>query len=268
VTARSKPDGDQWNPWAQPAFVATYERWADPHSTELARIALDTTGIEPGSRVLDVGSGVGGLAVLAAERKCSVLAFDSSALMVQRTNARLTGFADARAVQMDARAFDLDDDSFDAAFAVFSVTLIPCRDAALREMVRVVRPGGIVCLINWATPHGHPMFEIVRQAMAQLDVLPPGGTDRQIAPLEEGELLEAGCVDVSVEPIGVPARLPAPSDFFAELSPIFQTIPGFSDLQPSQLAEVESLIAHRVDRGGRWNWNLEAALGIGHVATT
>ena len=265
MSTQLSPDSEQWDAWADPTLVATYERWADPHSAELAQIAFDHAGLETGARVLDVGTGVGGFAVLAAERKCSVLAFDSSALMVQRTNTRLTGFADARAVQMDARVFDLDDDSFDAAFAIFSVSLMSHRDASLREMVRVVRPGGIICLVHWATQYGHPMFKIVLEAMEQLDLLPPGGMGHAIVPLEDDHMLAAGCVDVSVEPIGMPARLPSSSTFLEELGPIFQVIPGFSDLQPTQLAALRSLITHKVGHDGSPNWNLEAILGIGRI---
>ena len=251
------------NPWADPAFVETYERWGDPTTAILAQIALDRTGIAAGSRVLDVGTGVGALAVQAAERQCAVLAFDSSAPMVELADRRLAGFPDARAVEMDARAFDLDDDSFDAAFAVFSVSLMPHRDASLREMVRVVRPGGIVCVVNWATRFGSPMFEVVAQAMEELGLFPADGMDNQIAPLEEGQLLEAGCVTASIEPIGAPAEMPAPTRFLDELSAFLRAIPGFSSLQPAQLIDLRSLIAQKVTHGGPWN--LEATLGIGHV---
>jgi ubiquinone/menaquinone biosynthesis C-methylase UbiE len=271
VTTLFSPDGEQVhahkNPWEDPAFVATYERWADPHTTELAQIAFARTRIERGSRVLDVGTGIGALAAVAAERGCSVLAFDSSTRMVQRANHRLLGFPDARATQMDARAFDLDDHSFDAAFAIFSVTLMPHRDASLREMVRVVRPGGIVCLINWATPYGHPMFKIVTEAMEQLDLLAPGGMGSGIDPLNADHLLKAGCVDVSVEPIELPAKLPAPTDFLSELGPLFLAIPGFSALRRTQRANLESLVTHKVTHGSPLNWNLETTLGIGYVPT-
>ena len=268
MTTESNPGAAQnlWNPWADPAFVEAYERWIDPTTANLAQIALDRTGIETGSRVLDVGTGAGSLAVYAAERGCSVVAFDSSAPMVERANRRLAGFSDASAVQMDARAFDLDDDSFDAVFAIFSVTLMPHRDASLREMVRVVRPGRIVCVVNWATRYGSPVFEIVVDAMEQLDLLPAGGMGHQIAPLEEGHLLQAGCVDVSVEPIGSPGQMPAPTEFLKELSPLFRgVIPGFADLQPAELADLGSLIADKVTHDGPWD--LEGTLGIGHAPT-
>jgi ubiquinone/menaquinone biosynthesis C-methylase UbiE len=193
----------------------------------VARIAFDRTGIEAGKRVLDVGTGLGALAVRAAEHQCSVLAFDSSDLMVERANHRLAGFSDARAVKMNARTFDLDDDSFDAAYALFSVTLMPHRDTSLREMVRVVRPGGIVCLVDFATGY-------------------------------------AGCVDISVESVEAPAQLPVPTEFFDELGAFFvRGLPGFSDLQPAQRADLQSLVAGEVARGGPWN--VECTLGIGHV---
>jgi ubiquinone/menaquinone biosynthesis C-methylase UbiE len=266
LTTQPRHVSEPLNPWAEPAFVTTYERWADPQSTKLAKVAFDKTGVEPGSRILDVGTGVGGLAVLAAERECSVVAVDSSDLMVQRTNTRLAPFGDAHAIQMNARALDLDDDDFDAAFSVFSVTLMPHRDASLREMVRVVRPGGFVCLVHWATPYGHPIFGIVLDAMEQLELSRPGAMGPPIAPLENSHLVHAGCVDVSITDIKLPATLPAPTSFLDELGPILRVIPGFSALQRIHLANLESLVAHKVTHGGPWT--LEATIGVGHVPTS
>jgi SAM-dependent methyltransferase len=263
VTTDVRPPAGPPNPWADPAFVATYDRWGDRQTAALARIALDRSGVTAGARVLDVGTGLGALAVPAAQRGCSVLAFDLSAPMVEVTARRLAAFPDARAVQMDARSFDLDDDSFDAAFGVLSVSLMPHRDESLREMVRVVRPGGLVCVVNWVTRWGSPVFETVTQAMEQLGLMPASAAGLGIPPLEESHLTDVGCVDISVEPIDAPAEMPSAATFFDEVGPFLTVIPGFAALDAGQRAELQALVTREVTDGGPWI--LQGAIGIGRV---
>ena len=53
---------------------------------------------------------------------------------------------------MDAHALELDDDSFDLTGSQFGVMLVPDQPIALREMVRVTKPGGRVLLIAYGPP--------------------------------------------------------------------------------------------------------------------
>ena len=66
---------------------------------------------------------------------------------------------------MDVTALDLPDSSFDAAVATFLFCVLPdaLQLAALRELGRVVKPGGIIRLLNYVRPHG-----VIRGAIAKL----------------------------------------------------------------------------------------------------
>lgn len=114
--------------------------------------------MQPGERVLDVAAGTGALALEAAAGGARVLATDFSPGMVERLAARLGegGFdqADSEARVMDGQALDLPDGGFDAAFSIFGVMLFPDWEAGLRELHRVVRPGGRVVMATWARAEG------------------------------------------------------------------------------------------------------------------
>jgi len=139
--------------------VANYEALAEPHTSAFARAALDFAGgVSPGERVLDVAAGTGALTLEAAADGAQVLATDFAPGMIERLQARLaeagldkTG-CEARV--MDGQALDLPDDSFDAAFSVFGVILFPDWEQGLRELHRVVRPGGRVVVVTWARAQG------------------------------------------------------------------------------------------------------------------
>lgn len=140
------------------AHVETYERVFEPLTNALAREALDALCLSPGLRLLDVGAGAGGAALLAAGRGARVTAVDASPGMVRRieTRARDEGVAvDART--MDGAALAFPDRSFDAALSVFGIILFPDPVGAMRELARVLVPGGGVALVTWTEPHRYEL---------------------------------------------------------------------------------------------------------------
>jgi len=139
--------------------VASYEALAEPHTRQFARIALDLVGgVQPGERVLDVAAGTGALTLEAAASGARVLATDFSAGMVERLAARLAegGFdhTGSEARVMDGQTLDVSDGAFDAAFSIFGVMLFPDWELGLRELHRVVCPGGRVVVATWARAEG------------------------------------------------------------------------------------------------------------------
>lgn len=104
--------------------------------------------IEPASSwsCLDVGCGPGILTIEAARRMLSAAGADLSAAMVARAEALAAeqGMTNVRFVRTPAEVLPFDDQEFDLAFAASVIFLLPEPVAGLREMVRVVRPGGWV----------------------------------------------------------------------------------------------------------------------------
>jgi ubiquinone/menaquinone biosynthesis C-methylase UbiE len=105
--------------------------------------------LEPalGERVLEVGPGTGYYTLDLAEwvgDEGVLEIFDIQQEMLDHTMAAAAerGWANVRPTQGDARSLPYEDDSFDAAVLVTVLGEIPDQDAALRELERVLKPGG------------------------------------------------------------------------------------------------------------------------------
>jgi SAM-dependent methyltransferase len=107
----------------------------------------------PGARILDVGAGDGNAALACARRGAAVSACDPSGEMVRLGRARCGDRVEWRIG--DAAELPYADASFDAAVSAFGAALAPDAGRAARELVRVVRPGGLVVLAAWV-PRGLP----------------------------------------------------------------------------------------------------------------
>jgi ubiquinone/menaquinone biosynthesis C-methylase UbiE len=103
----------------------------------------------PGERLLEVGPGTGYYSLPVAEwvspgGSLDVLDVQQEMLDHTMRRAREEGIENIAATLADARELPFGDDSFDGAFLVTVLGEIPDQDAALRELRRVVRPGGRV----------------------------------------------------------------------------------------------------------------------------
>jgi cyclopropane fatty-acyl-phospholipid synthase-like methyltransferase len=86
-------------------MAPSYERWADP-TTAWAVVVLERLGLAKGMRVLDVGAGAGGPAVIAAARGCEVVAIDNAPALIRRMRQRLAPFPQSRAETRDLHHLD------------------------------------------------------------------------------------------------------------------------------------------------------------------
>ncbi len=136
------------------AIAAGYDRFVAPGEAPVAHAGLVLAGLAAGDRFLDVAAGPGGLSLPAARLGARVLATDWSPEMVERFTARVReeGLRGAEGRVMDAHALDIEDDTFDVTGSQFGVMLVPDQPTALREMVRVTRPGGRVLVIAYGPP--------------------------------------------------------------------------------------------------------------------
>jgi SAM-dependent methyltransferase len=152
---------ERWND-----HVAVYEEVFEPLTNVFASRALDHLELRAGDRLIDVGAGAGGAALIAAARGLDVLAIDASPQMAARIAARANGAAGGpgraasspdfgidlgrvRAEIMDGTALGMPDGSFDAAISVFGVILFPDTDLGMREIARVLKPGGRAAIVTW-----------------------------------------------------------------------------------------------------------------------
>jgi ubiquinone/menaquinone biosynthesis C-methylase UbiE len=121
---------------------------------------LDRIGVRPGERVLDVGSGPGRLSLPAARRvgpTGKVVAVDIQPGMLAhlRENAAQVGVTNLEAHQMDITTADnLETGSFDRAWLVTVLGEIPDKETALRNLYRVLKPGGTLSITEiFPDPH-------------------------------------------------------------------------------------------------------------------
>ena len=136
--------------WASGDYAAI----ADDAVLPLGTVVADASGVGPGDRVLDVGSGTGNAALAAARRGAEVVASDLTPELLEQGRAR----ADAAQLtverqEADAERLPFPDASFDAVLSCIGVMFAPHHQAAADELVRVCRPGGRIALLSW-TPEG------------------------------------------------------------------------------------------------------------------
>jgi demethylmenaquinone methyltransferase/2-methoxy-6-polyprenyl-1,4-benzoquinol methylase len=127
-----------------------HHRWR-ARAAELARL-------RPGDRALDVATGTGDLAIELARRTGpggEVIASDFAEGMLARARAKARGAV--RFEWADALALPYPDDSFDAATVGFGARNFADLGRGLREMARVVRPGGRVVVLEITTPTRPPL---------------------------------------------------------------------------------------------------------------
>ncbi len=123
------------------------------------RRAADLAQLRPGSRALDVATGTGDLAIALADRVGrggEVVAVDFSQRMLELARAKADGLP-IRFEIANAMTLPFTNDEFDAATVGFGARNFSDLDRGLREMVRVVRPGGHVVVLEITTPRRAPL---------------------------------------------------------------------------------------------------------------
>jgi ubiquinone/menaquinone biosynthesis C-methylase UbiE len=147
-------------------------------------------------RVLDVATGNGNAAIRAAEQGAKVTGSDITDERIDsaRKRAKSAG-VEIEWVEADAEELPFDDDSFDRVISVFGVMFAPRHQRAADELVRVLKPGGVLGLANW-TPEGvnGQMFKIAgAYAPPPPDYASPPpmwGTEKHIRKLFSGTGME------------------------------------------------------------------------------
>ncbi len=161
-----KIQGELWG-LAADRWSEQQERTAKPLWTDV----LAALGARPGMHLLDAGCGAGAGSVDAAARRCDVTGADASAALVEIARRRLP---DARFDVCDLEALPYDDESFDATMAINSVFYCEDQPAAMRELRRVTRRGGLVGVTAWGPSVECEMGAIFQAIASTMPPPPPG----------------------------------------------------------------------------------------------
>ena len=136
---------------------------------------LDAVDAGPGKRLLDIASGPGYSAGLAAERGAAAEGIDFAASMVAEAGRT---YPAAQFREGDAEDLPFDDASFDAAVCAFGMLHFARPEQAVAEAHRVLKPGGHFAFTVWCTPDRVETFKIFRgavEAHGTMDVPLPAG---------------------------------------------------------------------------------------------
>jgi demethylmenaquinone methyltransferase/2-methoxy-6-polyprenyl-1,4-benzoquinol methylase len=143
----------------------TYDRYAailsfgqDPR---WRRFLVSRVDVGQDATVLDVATGTGAVArELIAQKRCTVVGLDQSPEMLDEARRRLP--ASVRLVQAGADSIPFPDGSFDGLTFTYLLRYVPDPPATLRELVRVVRPGGTIAGLEFAVPRGvwRPLWDV------------------------------------------------------------------------------------------------------------
>jgi len=177
-----------------------------PTFTHYAKDALRLAAVKRGERVVDVACGPGTLAFEATNLGAHVKAIDFAASMIEALESRAAreGVTSIEARVGDGMALPYEAASFDAAFSMFGLMFFPDRDRGLREIHRVLVPGGRAVISSWQPMDNVELFvEVFGALAAALPNLPFGAGKAPLGEAQEAitALETNGFTDVVVHDI-------------------------------------------------------------------
>lgn len=184
---------------------------------------LRQIGLTDGDRILDLGSGPGVTSLLLARNfpTSQIFGVEPEAKLrsraVELTREQASAGRRCRFLEGTAQAIPLDDGSVDFAYARLLFQHIPDPLVCLREMRRVTRPGGIVCILDVddGTIFIHPEVPGWKAVEARVARAQAGyGGDRHVGRKLLGYFEEVGFAETQVDIVPVSTQMLGPSLFF------------------------------------------------------
>ncbi len=231
--------------WSAGAFEDVAESIHDMHV-----VLVEALDPQPGDRWLDVGSGAGNLAELAAGAGARVTGIDLSPRLVEVATARAEagGYGIEYRVG-DAEKLDVEDASFDKVTSSVGMIFAPDHDAAAAELARVTRPGGRLAFSAW-TPEGTvgEMFTVFGAFQPPL----PDGAGKPVDWGSESYVREklGEAFDLSIERRISHWEDESPEHAWEYFAPRFGPVKMMLDnLDPERRAEFEQLARAHFEQG-------------------
>jgi SAM-dependent methyltransferase len=196
-----------------------YQRYFVPAiAGPFAEDLIAEAALRAGERVLDVACGTGVVARLAAERvgpSGMVAALDLNPAMLSVARSVPSSGAAIRWYETSAESIPLPDHVFDVVFCQLGLQFVADKSAALREIRRVLTPGGRA-LVSTPPPSG--FFDVLEEEMARHVGSEAGAFIRMVFSLNDPAIIErlfrdAGFADVNVRTYAKDLRLPGAREF-------------------------------------------------------
>ena len=223
-----------------------YERYFVPAiAAPLAADLVDLAALQPGERVVDIACGTGVVTRLAADRiggGGTVAGVDINLEML--SVARAAAPADAAIDWYEARAemVPLPDSAFDVALCQLGLQFFEDRSAALRQICRVLVPGGrLLISVPGPTP---PIFAVLEQALARRLGTEVAAFVQTVFSLHDpaelsGLLADAGFTAIEARRTEKMFHLPPPDEFLWQYLESTPMAAGAAGLDDEQRAEFE-----------------------------
>lgn len=168
-----------WNQYSQ-----GWRKWDEILMTTMRPVSdnlIDSLQISGNEHVLDVASGTGepGLSLSALLPQGKVTGTDLSENMVEIANehAMQRNISNYHSQVSDASDMPFEDNSFDHVVSRFGIMFLPDVEAGLKEMTRVLKPGGKLAVAVWASPELNPFITILAMTIMQKLNLPKPSPD-------------------------------------------------------------------------------------------
>jgi ubiquinone/menaquinone biosynthesis C-methylase UbiE len=216
--------------------------------------------VQPNQHVLDLGSGTGYPALLAAQTVGtggSVTGLDLADLMlaVARRKAVALGLTNVTFRAGDITTLPFGNASFDAVTSRFCLMFLPEIPRALSEIARVLKPGGWIAAAVWSTSDKNPSFGVSMNAIKQVVQLPPPDpTAPGIFRLANagdltGMLEKAGLIDATEQDFLAEWSYGSAEEFFTSMMELAAPIQNLmAKLSSEQLETVKNLIIQSASR--------------------
>ena len=234
--------------------AAGWDKWDNYFSRNMTfinhRLVADAR-LRPGMQVLDLGSGTGYPALLAGDvvgSTGSVVGIDlaESMLAVATRKAKALGMQHVTFRTGDATQLPFEASSFDAVISRFCLMFLPEIPKALRDIARVLKPGGYVAAAVWSVPDKNPFIRIPMDVIKSIITLPPPDPDapgifRLAKPGDLKGMMEgASLAPLSEEEFLADVTYATAEEFFSSLMDIAAPIQNlFTTLTAEQKAQAE-----------------------------
>jgi ubiquinone/menaquinone biosynthesis C-methylase UbiE len=158
---------DNWN-----KYSAGWRKWDEVLMTTMRPIAdslIDSLNLTGNEHVLDVASGTGEpgltLSTLLPNGKVTGSDLSENMVVIANQHAQDRGINNYRSQQCDATNMPFADNGFDHIICRFGIMFFPDIEGGLREMIRVLKPGGRLSVAVWAAPEHNSFITLIAKTV-------------------------------------------------------------------------------------------------------
>lgn len=240
-----------------------WEKWDRMIDRNMTFVNYRLTGdarLRSGERVLDLGCGTGYPALLAAQavgQTGAVIGLDlaEKMLAVAWRKAKTLGLNNVSFQTGDVTSLSFESSSFDAVISRFCLMFLPDIPKAVKEILRVLKPGGYLAAAVWSAPEKNPFISLPMNVLKTFLALPPPdpeqpGIFRLAKPGDLFGMIERGGLQgLTDEELTGESAYDSADEYFASLMDMAAPLqPLFAKLSPEQRRQAESEIKRAADQ--------------------